>query len=199
MKSDVTSVYFVRHAEPNNRNHDEWSRELTEKGMRDRALVTAFLADKHVDAVLSSPYKRAADTVAHYANAHGMEITSIHDFHERKVDGGWIDDFDAFVRRQWADFDYKLSDGETLREVQARNIAALNDVLEHYAGQTVVVGSHGTALSCIVNHYQPAFGLEDFMRILHLTPWVVRLSFEGKRCVGIEEYDLFAGTNQKLL
>ena len=198
MENKKTIVYFVRHAEPNNQNHDEMTRELTPKGMADRALVTAFLADKRVNAVLSSPYKRAVDTVSHYAKAYGMEVTTIEGFHEQRVDG-WVNDFFAFVHRQWTDFDARLGGGETLREVQQRNMAALHGVLERYAGRTVVIGSHGTALSCIVNHYQPAFGEEDFLKILHLTPWVVRFTFDGAHCLGIEGYNLFDGTAEPLL
>ena len=42
----MTIVYFVRHAEPNYKNHDDMSRELSDKGLIDRKLVTEFLADK---------------------------------------------------------------------------------------------------------------------------------------------------------
>ena len=63
----MTTIYFVRHAEPNYNNHDDMSRELTHKGLKDRVLVTDFLADKQIDVVLSSPYKRAVDTVKEFA------------------------------------------------------------------------------------------------------------------------------------
>ena len=44
----MTNVYFVRHAQPNYENHDDLTRELTEKGLQDRKLVTEFLRDKEV-------------------------------------------------------------------------------------------------------------------------------------------------------
>ena len=116
----MTNIYFVRHAEPNYNNHDDLTRELSPKGLKDRELVTEFLADKQVDIVLSSPYKRAVDTVAHFAALRDLPITTIADFRERKVDSVWIDDFDAFTHNQWADFNYKLTDGETLAEVQKK-------------------------------------------------------------------------------
>lgn len=34
----MTNIYFIRHAEPNFNNHDDETRELTEKGMNDRHL-----------------------------------------------------------------------------------------------------------------------------------------------------------------
>ena len=39
----MTTVYFVRHAQPNYENHDDLTRELTEKGLQDRMkIVEAF-------------------------------------------------------------------------------------------------------------------------------------------------------------
>jgi len=193
----MTNIYFVRHAEPNYKNHDDLTRELSPKGMRDRELVTEFLADKQVDVVLSSPYKRAVDTVAHFASLRELPIPTIHDFRERKVDSVWIDDFDAFTRNQWADFHYKLTDGETLAEVQKRNIAALQEVIEHHKGKTVVIGSHGTALSTIINYFVPQFGIEEFTRIKSIMPWIVHFAFSDNKCVQIEELDLFSGASRR--
>ena len=54
----MTNVYFVRHEQPNYENHDDLTRELTENGLQDRKLVTEYLRDKEIHAVLSSPFKR---------------------------------------------------------------------------------------------------------------------------------------------
>ena len=194
----MTHIYSVRHAEPNYENHDDSLRELTPKGLEDRKLVTDFLSREGVDYVLSSPYKRAIDTVAHFAENYGHGIEPVEDFRERRVDSCWIEDFQGFTRKQWEDFDYKLSDGETLREVQERNIRALKGVLEKYQGKTVVVGSHGTALSTIVNYYRPYFGFEDFDRIRTLMPWIVHFSFEGEQCIKIESYNVFTKQLEEL-
>ena len=187
----MTTIYFVRHAEPNYNNHDDMSRDLTDKGTADSKLVTRFLADKNVDIVFSSPYKRAIDTVRDFSEINGLEIHVENDFRERKIDSCWIDDFTAFCKAQWKDFDYKLSDGETLREVQTRNILALNRVLQEYKNKTIVIGTHGTALSTIINFYDKQFGYADFERIKGLMPWIVKFTFESDDCVDIQSYNLF--------
>ena len=192
----MTNIYFIRHAEPNYANHNDLTRELSPKGLRDRELVTKFLSDKSVDLVLSSPYKRSVDTVAHFAAQHGLPITTVEDFRERKVDSTWIDDFDAFTRRQWEDFHYKLTDGETLAEVQSRNIAALQEVLRSHSGETLVIGTHGTALSTILNYFVPQFGYAEFSRIKSIMPWVVHYAFSEDVPTKIEEFNLFDGTSR---
>lgn len=188
----MTKVFFVRHAEPNYNNHDDLTRELTEKGLRDRELVTEFLADKEIDVVMSSPFKRAYDTVKHFADNRGENIIVVDDFRERKIDNVWIPDFNSFCERQWRDFDYKLADGESLREVQVRNIAALEQVLAQYRDKNIVIGGHGTAISMVINHYDPGFDYREYNKVRKLMPFVAELTFEEQKCIAIEVYDLFS-------
>ena len=193
----MTKVYFVRHCEPNYNNRDDMTRELTAKGMADRELVAQFLSDKNITVVLSSPYKRAVDTVAHFAVSKGLNVEIIDDFRERKVDSVWIEDFDAFSKAQWADFDYKLSDGESLNDVQSRNISAVKKVLEKYKDRNIAIGSHGTALSTIINYYDNSFGYEDFEKIRTVMPWIVEFTFQNDKCISIKYIDLFTKEKQE--
>ena len=186
----MTTVFFVRHAQPNYNNHDDLTRELTEKGLADRMKVVDVLQETTVDAVLSSPYQRAVDTVQPLADLRALTVETDADFRERKVGDGWLEDFTSFAKRQWSDFDFALECGESLRQVQARNLVALTRVLERYADQTVVIGTHGTALSTLVEYFSPGFGYEGFDRIRGVMPWMVRMTFEGQTCIGIEEMEL---------
>lgn len=186
----MTTLYFVRHAESNLNDHDDRNRGLTEKGRKDSQRITQFFADKTVDAIFSSPYKRAVDTVRDLAGAKGLPIHLEDGFRERRVDSAWIEDFSSFTKAQWADFDYKLSDGESLREVQERNIAAVNCLVSARKNRTIVVGSHGTALSTIIHFYDPTFGYADFEKMKGLMPWIVQFSFADDGCVKIQAYNV---------
>ncbi len=159
-------------------------RPLTEKGMADRAIVTEYLRDKRITAFYSSPYKRAYDTVVPAAEALGLSITTVDDFRERRV-GTWIDDFEEFVRLVWRDHDYAHEGGESLNEVKRRNIAALTPLIERHDGECIAIGTHGAALSSIIHHYRPSFGLDDFMAIVSVNPWIVRMAFDGDACVEV--------------
>jgi len=191
----MTTVYFIRHAEADNSNRDGRTRPLTAKGLADRRLVTEFLQDKGIDAVLSSPFRRAVETIAPFAEQHGFKIERIEDFRERRSDSNLRSDspgFELFNQRQWADFSYTLSDGECLAEVQTRNIAALEQVLARFKDKNIVIGTHGTALSTIVNYYDSTYGFADFMAMVYILPWAVKMTFDEDICAGIEKIDLFS-------
>ncbi|GGE23845.1 histidine phosphatase family protein [Streptococcus himalayensis] len=189
----MTTVYFVRHCEPNYDNHDDWTRELSSKGLQDCQLVTDFLADKQIDLVLSSPLKRAVDTVKPFAESQNLPLQTISDFRERKIDDVWIEDFNSFTAKQWKDFSYKLANGESLQEVQTRNITALQKCLQDYKGKNIVIGSHGTALSTILHYYKKDFGLTDFLRIKPLMPHIICFEFNQFDCLSITEHILIKG------
>lgn len=187
----MTDVYFVRHAQSDSGVHDDRSRPLTEKGLRDRALVSGYLMDKGIRCVASSPYRRAVDTVAPFAERAGLAILEIEDFRERRVTDEWIEDFSGYAKRQWADFDYKLPGGESLREVQSRNVRALHRLIADHPDEAIAVGSHGTALSTVIHRYDPSFDYARFREIVDLMPWIVHFRFDGERCVIIEPVELF--------
>lgn len=191
MQNNVTTIFFVRHAEPDISIHDDFLRPLTLKGTRDCDLVTKLLQDKKIDVVLSSPYKRSVDTILPFANSVGFEVELIEDFRERRVDSGWIDNFTDFTKKQWADFSYKLDDGECLLEVQKRNIDALEQVLRQHKNKNIVIGTHGTALSTIINYYDKTYGYEDFHAIVGIFPWIVKMEFDEEVCLGIEKVNMF--------
>jgi len=75
--------------------------------------------------------------------------------------------------------------------VQRRNINALNSVLKEYEGKNVVIGTHGTALSTIINYYDKFYGYDDFIKMIDLMPWIVKMSFEGQECLLIDKINLF--------
>lgn len=192
----MTQIYFIRHAEPTrgaNSKYTDRTYPLSAKGQADVPLVTNYLHDKNITAVLSSPFERAISTVSAFAATIHCDVELVEDLRERAISDGWIDNFVAFASNQWANFDYKLPAGESLREVQQRGIPALQELLMRYRGQNIAIGSHGTLISCIVNYYMPTYGYNDFINMAHIMPWVAKLVFEGDKFVSFTGVDLFTG------
>lgn len=186
----MTTIYFIRHAEPNYQNHNDCLRELTIKGMEDSKLVTAFLSDKQIDLVFSSPYRRSVDTIKDFADTNGLSIHLVDDFRERKVNSSWLDDFESFCKSQWKDFNFKLPGGESLQDVEDRNIRSLIKILQENSGKNIVIGTHGTSLSTIIHYFNSSFGYEDFQKIRNIMPWIIKFNFIEDKLIDFQNYHL---------
>jgi 2,3-bisphosphoglycerate-dependent phosphoglycerate mutase len=115
----------------------------------------------------------------------------------QKGDGG---NNHGMFQKRWADFNFHEQGGESLAMVQRRNMDALFDILANHKDKNIVVGTHGTALSTILNYYNPSFGCEDFLRIIDFMPYIIRLDFDGETFIKQEELLIiekeFVGTNR---
>lgn len=181
----TTSVYFVRHAQPDHAWEEDRTRPLTQEGLEDRKKVVEVLTNFKIDCYLSSPYKRSFDTICESAKVHNLNILTDERFRERE-NGLMGNNFDMFQNR-WKDFHFHEEGGESLHMVQKRNIEALLEVLNNHNGKSIVIGTHGTALSTILNYFEPSYCCNDFLRIIDYMPYIIRLDFEGTNCIGREE------------
>lgn len=181
----MTKVYFVRHAQPEHSWEDDRTRPLTKDGVEDSKMVTKVLKNIRVHYCYSSPYKRSFETVKESAKVHNLDILTDERFRERKK-GPNGNEFGMFQKR-WNDFDYHEDGGESLNMVQKRNIEALLEILNNHKDENLIIGTHGTALSTILNYFEPAFCCDDFLRIIDYMPYIIRLDFDGTNYIGKEE------------
>ncbi len=186
----MTKIFFVRHAQPDHSWRDDRTRPLTEEGLRDTKIVLETLKDKEIDLFFCSPYKRSIDTIAETAQYFQKEIIIDERFREREK--GPEGNVHGMFQKRWVDHFYHEDGGESINMVQERNTEALKEILEKYPGKAIVIGTHGTALSAIMNYYDSEFGCDDFLRIIDWMPYVVELDFEnGKLIQKIEHCHIY--------
>jgi 2,3-bisphosphoglycerate-dependent phosphoglycerate mutase len=68
--------------------------------------------------------------------------------------------------------------------VQKRNIEAILELLNNHKNENIVIGTHGTALSAILNYFEPLYCCDDFLRIIDIMPYIISLDFDGINCIG---------------
>ena len=182
----MTNLYFIRHAESDISVKDERTRPLTSKGLRDSSKLLKILRDVDLDYFYSSPYTRSVETLKPLAKQRNKEIIVCENLRERNI-GRWVDDFLEFSSNQWKDFDFKIENGESLSEAQKRNIAEIKTMLKRHSNENIVIGTHGTALSLIVNYFCPEKGYDYFYSIVDKMPFILRMEFNGNNLVSMKE------------
>ncbi len=138
-----------------------WTPEvhLNDEGIKQAECLVERLAPVPFDAIYSSPLERTIETAGPLAQARGIDVNSTRELGE--VDYGvWQGASlkDLTKKKEWAvvriaPSAMRFPDGESLREMQNRAVAAIERIaLEHPKG-TVAVFSHGDVIRAIVAHF----------------------------------------------
>lgn len=190
-----TTLILVRHGATDHTTEKRFSGGLNSSNPglsddgREQVRATAeWLAPlaERVDAVVSSPVRRARESAEILAGRLGHPVQEEPGFAEMEF-GSWDGlTFTEVLDRYQADLEAWLGSldtapggsGESFRMVEKRVLAALERVLDRYAGGTVVVVSHVTPIKTLVAHTVDA-PLEAVFR-MELTPASVSvISFYG--------------------
>lgn len=151
-----TNVYFVRHAH-SVYTPDELERPLSEKGLSDARKVTKLFKNEEIDIVVSSPYKRAIQTVKGTAQTINKEVEVVNNFKERTLTIVPAEDFTRAIKKVWEDENFAWEGGESNVAAQQRGVEALYHILEKYKGKNIVIGTHGNIMVLIMNFFSKQY------------------------------------------
>ncbi|HEX4197703.1 MAG TPA: histidine phosphatase family protein [Caulobacteraceae bacterium] len=180
----MASLILIRHCESSGQTPDA---ALTEAGARAAEALIDRLQELDPDAVYSSPYRRARTTVQPFADRAGLSVTLDERLHERVLSAEPLDDWLEHIRRSYEDIDHRPGEGgETLRETQARGLAALNEIVAR-GHRLPVVASHGNLISTVLRAANPRFGFDDWRGLRN--PDLFELTFEAGRLDGYRRLD----------
>ncbi|PFB65094.1 histidine phosphatase family protein [Bacillus cereus] len=172
----MTTIYFVRHAH-STYTKEERERPLSEKGHLDAENVTHLLKDKHIDVVISSPYKRAIQTVQGIANTYNVTIQIEKDLRERLLSSEPVADFNDAIENVWEDWSFAYEGGESNDVAQRRAVICMQSILKKYKGKNIVIGTHGNIMVLLMNYFDSKYDLQ-FWKTLHM-PDVYKLTFDN--------------------
>lgn len=179
-----TECWFVRHGKSVYVKGDDRNMPLDAMHLGDVKRITEFFTEIEIDQVIASTYKRAVDTVMGIAKEKQLVIEQIEDLKEREV-GEYVEDFKGFVKKQWSDFEYASAGGESINQVKERGINAFEKVVRLHAGKRLVIGTHGTLLTALLNHYDPELGYEFWSQLT--MPDIVRVVYCESSIVSIDK------------
>ncbi|HEX9711862.1 MAG TPA: MSMEG_4193 family putative phosphomutase [Actinomycetota bacterium] len=156
-------LLLIRHALTDHVGHklSGWTSGVTlsERGREQAEQLAARLKPVKVDAIYCSPLERAAETAKVVARGRGVRIRQrdeIGEVHYGDLEGRSLRSLakgKLWNRlRAWPS-DVRFPGGESLRETQARAVAAVEDIRAAHPKGTVAVFSHGDWIRMVMAHY----------------------------------------------
>lgn len=147
----MTSVLLVRHARsvpPSADGPNDLLRPLTPQGLEQADALAPYLARQLPTRFVSSPYRRAVDTVAPAAAEMALTIELDPDLREWESGLLPTPDWEGGYRLAWENAETAAGQGESHAELQARALRAFEAHLERASARDVIVlASHGTWIS----------------------------------------------------
>lgn len=180
----ITTIYLVRHAH-STYTPDELNRPLSSKGKETAERVTELLIDKEIDYIISSPYKRAIQTIEGLSEKINKNIMIEDDFRERLLAGEPVENFEEAINKVWEDYSFCLEGGESNIVAQERGVKALEGIMKKYEGANITIGTHGNIMTLIMNYYDSRYDFK-FWKNLGM-PDIYRLRFENGRLIETEK------------
>jgi len=152
-------LILVRHGLPVRREVVEGPAdpELSVEGHDQSARLASYLATESIDAIYSSPMKRAFQTAEPLATKIGLPISIVDDVAEYdRLSNEYIpiEELRAANDERW----HKLvaggwqSDSDTLESFRNRVISSLEQLISQHASQRIVVTCHGGVINQYIAH-----------------------------------------------
>lgn len=189
-----TRVYLIRHGETTwnveRRYQGELDSPLSARGREQAVRTGEALRAVPLRAVYSSPLARALATARVIAEPHGLPVVPVEGLREIRV-GMWEGLTVAEIEAQYAEAAARwyatphltrIPGGETIAELQARAVTAVEAIRMRHAGQAVGVVAHGGVNKAII---LAALGapLSSYWRIRQHNGAISLVEYDGDRAV----------------
>lgn len=157
-----TRFYLIRHGETvwnKEKRYQGWTDiELSEKGKKQAELLGKRFQNLKINAVYSSPLKRAVKTAQPIADTANLPV--IIDEHFKEInfgawEGGTVEELTQQYGKEFSDFfespfEYPFPGEGSFAHVAERSLKGFQLLLEKHKGQSVVIVSHGGLLRVLM-------------------------------------------------
>jgi 2,3-bisphosphoglycerate-dependent phosphoglycerate mutase len=164
----MDELYIVRHCEATGQAPDA---PLTEVGLAQAEALAAALP-RGVDRIISSPYKRALQSITPFADRHGLAIEIDDRLRERALGSPGATDWRKALEATFEDHDLRFADGESNRAAMQRGVAVIDGIAG--ASRPMVV-THGNLMAMLLRSFDPSVGFEHWSRLTN--PDVYQVTF----------------------
>ncbi len=195
----MTEIILIRHGET------EWNVkevfrgridvELNETGMKQVELLAEYLSDVKLDAIYSSPLKRALKTSEIVASHHKLKVriaAGLIDFDYGKWQGlphGEVKDKYKELYAEWTKNPHQVTmpGGESLNDVRKRALSVVDNIIAKYRG-TVALVSHRVVNKVLIC---ALLGLDNshFWNIRLDTCGITTFTYENEQFILIKHND----------
>lgn len=171
----MKTIYIVRHAKAEGQ---PFHASLTAEGGEQARHLASFLEKYPVEAIYSSPFKRALQTIQPFAERKGLSINEDDRLGERILSETDLTDWKGKLRESFEDFSLSFPGGESNAQGMARAASFIEFVVERKDDHIVVV-SHGNLTTLLLRYFDEKYGYDELFALTNPDVYLVKVD-EGR-------------------
>ena len=172
----VRRLLLIRHCQASGQLPDD---SLTELGFSQAETLANFLSGRRIDAVISSAFKRAQQTIEPFAASTGLTVRVDTRLNERRLSDGPLDNWREVIRASFDDLDTRAPGGESGREALERAWVCLNELLDGGYNLPLAV-THGNLMSLVLSSLDPSFGYKGWESLSNPDVYLLQETKDGR-------------------
>ena len=157
----MKTIYLVRHASAEGQPIEA---PLTDQGRKQALALVDFFKRKEIDIIISSPFKRAIDTIKPLSNSMNVNILEDSRLGERVLSTVSFEDWRDKLKQSFDDFDLVFEGGESHTAGMERAKSLLEEVLCSEEDHILLV-SHGNMTTLLMRFFNENFGYDCLMEM----------------------------------
>lgn len=155
----MKTIFLIRHCQAEGQQPEA---PLTLQGTIQAAALNSFFTELTAGQIISSPFKRAIDSVQPLADRMNLSIKTDARLSERVLSTDHLPDWQKKLRMTFEDESLTFKGGESSREAAGRILEVIHELPED---ENTIIVTHGNLLSLLLKHYNPDFGYDDWSRL----------------------------------
>ncbi|MBW8352042.1 phosphoglycerate mutase family protein [Bacillus sp. IITD106] len=157
----MKKIYVIRHCEAEGQLPEA---QLTDRGLEQALDLSEFFSDIQIDRIISSPYKRAIDSIKPLAKRLNIEVEIDRKLSERVLSTKNLSDWCEKLRTTFDDIELKFEGGESSRDAIKRIVQVVEEVFSSKDKNTIIV-THGNLMSLLLKHFNNEFGFDNWKNL----------------------------------
>lgn len=157
----MKTLYVVRHCEAEGQEADA---PLTPEGAAQSHNLAVSLATVNIERIISSPYRRATQSIEPLARRLNLQVELDMRLVERVLCSGSRPDWQERLHDSFLDLDLSWEGGESSRTAMQRAVAVVADIQRHSAGNTLLV-THGNLMALLLKHFDDSIGFAEWLAL----------------------------------
>ncbi|WP_096154997.1 MULTISPECIES: histidine phosphatase family protein [Bacillus] len=167
-------IYVVRHCKAEGQPAES---ALTPEGHQQAIHLVELFKGLKIDRIISSPFKRAVQSIEPLSKQKQLEIELDTRLEERILCLYDMPDWLEALKATYNDMDLKFFGGESSREAMERVISVINAIKQ---GENVVIVSHGNLISLLLKSFDDNVGYNEWLQLSN--PDVFQLKISNNYC-----------------